>query len=175
MTVSRLARRCGLSRSTILYYETIGLLKPALRTAANYRGYSDRDLLRLQQICVYRNAGLKLEDIVALLDGPETDAAAVLKRRLLELDAEIETKRRHQHAILMLLKSETSRERNEALTKEKWTSIMSSAGFTEADMRRWHIEFEHSAPQDHQQFLEFLHIPADEIRSIREWSRETRV
>jgi MerR family transcriptional regulator, thiopeptide resistance regulator len=174
MTVSRLARRCGLSRSTILYYETIGLLKPARRTAANYRGYTDRDLLRLQQICVYRNAGLKLEDIVALLDGPETDAAAVLKRRLLELDAEIETKRRHQHAILMLLKSETSRERNEVMTKEKWTSIMSSAGFTEADMRRWHIEFEHSAPEDHQQFLEYLHIPANEIQSIREWSRQTR-
>jgi MerR family transcriptional regulator, thiopeptide resistance regulator len=174
MTVSRLARRCGLSRSTILYYESIGLLNPARRTAANYRGYSDWDLARLQQICVYRNAGLKLEDIVALLDGPETNAAAVLKRRLLELDAEIETKRRHQHAILMLWKNETSRERNEDMTKEKWTSIMRSAGFTEADMRRWHSEFEHSAPEDHQQFLEYLHIAADEIRSIREWSRKTR-
>jgi DNA-binding transcriptional MerR regulator len=174
MTVSRLARRCGLSRSTILYYESIGLLKPARRTATNYRGYSDRDLVRLQQICVYRNAGLKLEDILAVLDGPETDAAAVLKRRLLELDAEIETKRRHQQAILMLLKSETSRERGEVMTKEKWTSIMRSAGFTEADMRRWHIEFEHSAPEDHQQFLEYLHIPAGEIQSIREWSRQTR-
>ena len=57
------------------------------------------------------------------------------------------------------------------VTKEKWITIMKAAGFTEADMNRWHAEFEKSAPEEHQEFLEFLHIPADEIRSIREWSR----
>jgi MerR family transcriptional regulator, thiopeptide resistance regulator len=171
-TVSTLARRCGLSRSTLLYYESIGLLKPARRSAGNYRGYTETDLVRLRQICAYRNAGLKLEDILALLDGPETDAAGVLKRRLLELDGEIQTKRRHQRAILQLLKSEKSMERNGAMTKEKWTSIMRSAGFTEADMHRWHIEFEHSAPEDHQHFLESLQIPVEEIEGIRDWSRK---
>lgn len=174
MTVSRLARRCGLSRSTILYYESIGLLEPARRTPGNYRGYGDRDLARLQQICAYRNAGLKLEDILAILDGPETDAAAILKRRLLELEAEIDAKRRHQHAIMLLLKNQASLETNEAMTKEKWTSIMRSAGFSDDDMRRWHIEFERSAPEDHQQFLEYLRIAPQEITSIREWSRQTR-
>jgi hypothetical protein len=39
-------------------------------------------------------------------------------------------------------------------------------------MRRWHAEFEKSAPQEHQEFLEFLHIPEQEVTSIREWSRE---
>jgi hypothetical protein len=38
-------------------------------------------------------------------------------------------------------------------------------------MHRWHREFEKSAPEEHQEFLEFLHIPADEIKAIREWSR----
>ena len=57
------------------------------------------------------------------------------------------------------------------MTKEKWVSIMKSAGFTEADMHRWHVEFERSAPDDHQQFLEFLHIPPEETRTIRERSR----
>jgi MerR family transcriptional regulator, thiopeptide resistance regulator len=173
-TVSRLAKRCGLSRSTLLYYESIGLLKPARRNASNYRGYTDRDLVRLQQVCAYRNAGLKLEDILALLDRPETDAAAVLKRRLLELDAEIETKRSHQRAILLLLKDKNAMGANRNMTKEKWTSIMRSAGLNEADMHRWHIEFERSAPDDHQQFLEFLHIPPEEIQSIRNWSREAQ-
>jgi hypothetical protein len=56
-------------------------------------------------------------------------------------------------------------------TKEKWVSIMKAAGFDEADMRRWHVEFERSAPDEHQEFLEFLHIPKEEIASIREWSR----
>ena len=35
-----------------------------------------------------------------------------------------------------------------------------------------HKEFERSAPDEHQEFLEFLHIPSDEIKSIRRWSAQ---
>jgi DNA-binding transcriptional MerR regulator len=125
----------------------------------------------LQQICSYRNAGLKLDDIRALLERPESDASAVLKRRLVELDGEIETLRRHQKAIFMLLKGKASFGRTKMMTKEKWVGIMRAAGFTDDDMHRWHIEFERSAPEDHQEFLGSLHIPEDEIAKIREWSR----
>jgi hypothetical protein len=38
-------------------------------------------------------------------------------------------------------------------------------------LHRWHAEFEKAAPDEHQEFLEFLHIPAAEIRSIRDSSR----
>jgi DNA-binding transcriptional MerR regulator len=172
LTVSKLARRCGLSRSTLLYYESIGLLKPVSRSAAGYRRYGEKDLRRLQQVCAYRDAGLKLEDIRALLDRPEDDASSVLKRRLVELNAEIDTLRNHQRAILKLLRNYDFCERTEMNTKEKWVSIMKAAGFNEADMHRWHVEFERSAPEEHQEFLEFLHIPKEEIASIREWSRE---
>ena len=172
LTVSILAKRCGLSRSTLLYYESIGLLKPARRKANNYRGYTERDFARLQQICAYRNAGLKLEDILVILDRPDSDATAILKRRLLELDAEIETKRSHQRAILMLLQGKDSIGRNKQMTAEKWVAIMRSAGLSDADMHRWHVEFEHSAPEDHQHFLEFLHIQVEEILKIRSWSRQ---
>jgi MerR family transcriptional regulator, thiopeptide resistance regulator len=174
LTVSTLARRCGLSRGTLLYYESIGLLEPARRTGSNYRSYEERDVRRLQQICVYRSAGLKLQDIQVLLARPESDAAAVLKRRLMELDAEIETKRGHQRAILMLLQGKRSVGKDKKMSKEKWVRIMRSAGFSEPDMHRWHVEFEHAAPEDHQQFLEFLHIPEEEIRGIRKWSRERK-
>lgn len=170
-SISHLAERCGLSRSTILYYESIGLLPRAPRTAGNYRAYSQGHLSRLEQICVYRDAGLKLEDIRELLDRPHGAAASVLQRRLSELAFEIERLRAHQAAILRLLQNETLLRRSEVMTKEKWVSIMKAAGFTEADMRRWHVEFERSAPQDHQDFLEYLHIPAEEVRSIREWSQ----
>jgi MerR family transcriptional regulator, thiopeptide resistance regulator len=172
LTVSKLARRCGLSRSTLLYYESIGLLKPVSRSAAGYRRYGEKDLRRLQQVCAYRDAGLKLEDIRALLDRPEDDASSVLKRRLVELNAEIETLRNHQRAILKLLRNYDFCERTEMNTKEKWVSIMKAAGFNEADMHRWHVEFERSAPDEHQEFLEFLHIPKEEVVSIREWSRK---
>ena len=56
------------------------------------------------------------------------------------------------------------------VTKQKWVEIMGAAGFSEKQMRRWHYEFEKSAPAEHQEFLEFLHIPANEVKQIREWS-----
>jgi DNA-binding transcriptional MerR regulator len=170
-TVSRLARRCGLSRSTLLYYESVGLLKPASRSAANYRRYGEKDLKRLEQICTYRAAGLRLEDIREILDRPETDAASVLKRRLVELNAEIEALRDHQRAILKLLQSKYTLWRTKVVTKDKLVSIMRASGLSEDDMNRFHVEFERSAPEEHQEFLEFLHIPKDEIRFIREQSR----
>jgi hypothetical protein len=57
------------------------------------------------------------------------------------------------------------------ISKEKWVEIMRGAGLSEEDMHRWHAEFERSAPAEHQEFLEFLRIPADEIEKIRGWSR----
>ncbi len=171
MTVSTLARRCGLSRSTLLYYESIGLLRRPPRTQGNYRAYTERDLQRLQQIGVYRKAGLGLAAIRAVLDQPGSDAAGILERRLVEIDADIETLRGHQRAILRLLERSGTFRRNKMITKDKWVAIMKGAGFSEPDMRRWHVEFEKSAPAEHQEFLEFLHIPAAEIASIREWSR----
>lgn len=172
LTVTLLAKSCGLSRSTVLYYESIGLLRAAGRSAANYRRYTEKDAARLKQICTYRDAGLKLTDIRALLDRPDNDPTSVLKRRLAELNTEIERLRDHQQQILKLLRAKSSLWRTKDMTKDKWVAIMKAAGFKDDDMRRWHKEFEKSAPADHQEFLEYLHIPTEEIGRIREWSRE---
>jgi DNA-binding transcriptional MerR regulator len=66
-TVSGLARRCGLSRTTLLYYESLGLLRPSARSAGNYRQYGEGDLERLRQICAYRHVGLSLAEVRAIM------------------------------------------------------------------------------------------------------------
>ena len=171
LTVTRLARSCNLARSTVLYYESIGLLTRPRRSAGNYRVYSEKDLDRLRQICTYRDAGLTLADIRSILEVPGGNAAAVLCRRLTELSAGIERLREHQRAIARLLKTTDRFRRLPVVTKEKFTAVLRASGFTEEDMRRLHTEFESSAPNEHQEFLEFLHIPEAEIQAIREWSR----
>src|SRR5689334_4197088 len=118
LTVTSLARACGLSRSTVLYYESLGLLKASRRSAGNYRVYGDRELRRLRQLCVYRDMGLKLGDIRPLLDKPESDAAAVLQRRLVEIEGEIQRLREHQHSIARLLKDTGRFRRMTMVTKE---------------------------------------------------------
>ena len=171
LTVTKLAASCGLSRSTVLYYESIGLLRASGRSAANYRRYSAKDEARLRQICIYRDAGLKLSDIRIILDRSQTDPSSVLKRRLVELNSEIERLRDHQQAILKLLGTKPSLWRKKDMTKDKWVAIMQAAGFKDDDMHRWHAEFEKADPAEHELFLEYLHIPPEEIRGIREWSQ----
>jgi len=171
VTVSTLARRSGLSRTTVLYYESIGLLAPAYRSPSNYRYYGEREIERTVRIRAYREAGLGLADIRLVLDRPGHAAATVLSRRIVELDAEIARLRAHQRAIARLLRGTGAQERDEMITKEKWVDIMRGAGFTDDDMHRWHAEFERSAPAEHQEFLEFLRVPGEEIALIREWSR----
>ena len=174
LTVTKLARRCGVSRTALLYYESIGLMPPPQRSGGNYRCYSESDAERLSTIRAYRNAGLTLDDIRALLKTRSLrggDASRVLQRRLVELDAQINALRAHQQAILKLVGSKALR-KADMITKDKWVSIMKACGFSDDQMHRWHAEFERSAPEEHQEFLEFLHIPAAEITTIREKSRK---
>jgi DNA-binding transcriptional MerR regulator len=170
-TVTKLARQAGLSRTALLYYESIGLLRAPERSSGNYRCYGERDLKRLLEIRAYRDAGLRLADIRAIQNHPAGDAASVLRRRLMELDGEIRALRDHQAAILKLLSHGTLR-RGKMITKQKWVSVMKACGLSDEQMHRWHSEFERSAPEEHQEFLEFLHIPAAEIKTIRDQSRK---
>ena len=173
LTVTKLARQCGVSRTALLYYESIGLMPPPQRSGGNYRCYAEVDVERLLRIRAYRNAGLTLEDIRAILithRSRGSDASRILNRRLVELDKEIGTLRNHQRAILQLLEHKALG-KAKMITKDKWVSIMKSCGFTNEQMHRWHAEFERSAPEEHQEFLEFLHIPAPEIETIRKQSR----
>ena len=171
LSVTQLARACGLSRTTVLYYESLGLLPSPPRSQGNYRLYGDKHLSCLRQICSYRNAGLKLADVRALLAEPKrAEATAVLKRRLTEIGDEIERLKEHQRAILCLLEHRTILRRKD-MTKDKWVAIMKAAGFADDDMKKWHKEFERAAPDDHQEFLEYLKIPQPEIERIRTWSR----
>lgn len=63
------------------YYDGLRLLKPTARTGAGYREYSERDLLRLQQIQIGRALGLALEDIRKLMDDPKLDRRKLLARQ----------------------------------------------------------------------------------------------
>ena len=132
ISVTQLARACGLSRTAVLYYESLGLLAAASRSDGNYRQYGDKQVSRLKQICSYRSAGLKLADIRKLLAEPKQgEAAAILKHRLAEIGEEIERLREHQRAILRLLEHRTSFDRRIDMTKEKWVAIMKAAGFAD--------------------------------------------
>ncbi|GAA4641330.1 MerR family transcriptional regulator [Gordonia humi] len=79
-TVGRLADLSGVTVRTLHHYDEIGLLRPTHRSAAGYRLYTRDDLVRLQQIVVYRRLETPLDQIAGLLDGSD-DAVEHLRRQ----------------------------------------------------------------------------------------------
>jgi len=128
--------------------------------------YDDVAVERLDKICTYRRLGVPLEDIKKLLDAKGT-AADLLVARLTALDAEIARCREQQRVIVALL----GRARSRALDKDRWVAILRGAGLDEDAMHAWHVEFERTAPEAHQDFLEALGIEPAEIARIRRDSR----
>jgi len=175
LTVSKLAKRFGLSRATVLYYEREGLLEPASRAANGYRWYGDREIERLQQIVDFRSYGVPVSDIRELLkSGSEQAHARILRKRFSRLETEIQDLRRQQQALVAILGQPRTLPQA-VMTKERWTDIMRGAGMDDEDMRNWHREFEAREPAAHQEFLESLNLGEAEIGRIREWSRADKI
>jgi DNA-binding transcriptional MerR regulator len=80
-TVGVIAELTGISVRALHHYDHIGLVVPSVRTAAGYRGYTDTDVERLHLVLVYRAVGLPLDEIRALLDDPDVDVSAHLRRQ----------------------------------------------------------------------------------------------
>jgi MerR family transcriptional regulator, thiopeptide resistance regulator len=170
--ITALARMFELSRSTLLYYDHIGLLKPSQRSEAGYRLYSPNDRDRLATICSFRQAGLSIEDIRRVLSTGEDTNRAILQRRMRELGEEIRTLRTQQHLLGKMLQIQSLGELPVTIDKQTWIEMLRAAGMDEEAMRKWHIEFERRAPEAHHEFLLALGITEDEILFIRKRSME---
>ena len=75
----------GVSVRTLHHYDNIGLLQPSIRTEAGYRLYGEKELLRLQQILIYKEMDFELKTIAALLDDPEFDMVTALQQHKVQL------------------------------------------------------------------------------------------
>lgn len=85
-TVNELAILAGVTPRTLRWYDKQGLLRPARVTAAGYRLYGPAEVERLQQILLYRELELPLEEIRAILDDPSFDRQAALQSHLTALE-----------------------------------------------------------------------------------------
>lgn len=169
LTVSNLAKKYQLSRTTILYYEKEGLLNPASRSSNGYRWYGIKEQQRLESIINYRSFGISIAEIKKLLAKPEeSKQKQVLRQQFNALEIEIQKLRQQQLAIVNFLEApDLLKDKN--MSKEKWTSIMQASGMSDEDMKNWHREFEKLQPDAHQEFLESLQINAAEVSKIRKW------
>ena len=170
-SISKIARACGLSRSTLLYYDRVGLLRPAGRTGSGYRYYTERDHRRLERIRHFREAGLTLKEIVTVLSTGGKPGAKLLETRMRETAASIVGLKNQQRLLAGMLSRIASGRRPRAVDKNLWVDMLRAAGMNQDAMNRWHTEFERRAPDAHNEFLLSLGIPEEEAARIRRWSR----
>jgi DNA-binding transcriptional MerR regulator len=172
LTISRVARSCGLSRSTLLYYDRIGLLPPSGRTASGYRCYTARDQARLRRICALRAAGLTLAEVRVMLSAGKSHRARVVERRLEQLGNDLAGVRNQQRLLTAMLRHLHRGAAPSAVDKQMWVEMFRAAGLDQQAMTRWHAEFETRAPAAHQEFLVSLGVSEEECRAIRNWSQQ---
>ncbi len=169
LTISRLARQFGLARSTLLYYDRIGLLRASEHSRAGYRLYDARTVERLKRIVELRSAGMALATVKRVLE-TSTPLADALEQQVALLNRQLAQLRAQQRVVLTLLQSRSAARRARTMSKESWTRMFRSIGLADADMRQWHAHFERTMPEAHRDFLESLGLDAAEVRRIRGWS-----
>lgn len=90
LTIGKLAELTSSNVPTVRYYEEIGLIPPAARTAGGQRTYTEQDLQRMTFIRRCRDFGFPIEqvrELVTLTEKPERDCVEARDVAKAHLDA----------------------------------------------------------------------------------------
>ncbi|WP_372497930.1 MerR family transcriptional regulator [Tomitella fengzijianii] len=107
LTVGATARLIGVSVRTLHHWDDVGLVRPSERTSAGYRVYTAPDIERLHRVLTYREVGFELQQIRGLLDDPDADAMAHLRRQRRLIDERIARLQRMATAVDTMMEAKT--------------------------------------------------------------------
>ncbi|MDX1374311.1 MAG: heavy metal-responsive transcriptional regulator [Burkholderiales bacterium] len=105
VTIGKLAKDIGIGAGALRYYERLGLLPPASRTASGYRVYGAPAAQRLRFIRRAQALGFSLEEIAQLLalsDNPRArarDVKRVTQAKIADIEGRIAALRRMKRGL----------------------------------------------------------------------------
>lgn len=86
-TINDIVRTFGISRTTVMYYEQLGIVEPSREGEQARRTYSDADVFRLMSAMLLKNVGIPPKDLPEHLAGePFTPQRCDEYARLIERD-----------------------------------------------------------------------------------------
>jgi len=108
LKIGEVATLAGVPAKTLRYYEDIGLISPAGRTASGYRLYGWRELEQIEFVRRAKLMGLSLDEIRSLVESAEDGIPNkvfqhlddLLKRSLAETERKIEELRAFRESLL---------------------------------------------------------------------------
>lgn len=95
MNIGEAAARSQISAKMIRYYESVGLIKPAARTAAGYRDYAQSDVETLRFVQRARMLGFSVKEIGDLLalwsdrSRASAEVKAIARRHIDDIDRRV--------------------------------------------------------------------------------------
>ena len=98
-TVKQLSRLAHITPRTLHYYDEIGLFKPSLIGENGYRYYAEDSLLRLQQILLYRELDLPIQEIKKILESSDFEVMNALESHKLLIHQRILHLQRLAHTV----------------------------------------------------------------------------
>lgn len=110
MNIGTVAQRSEVPTKTIRYYESIGLIRPAVRRPNGYRSYSALDMQTLAFIKRARNLGFSVQEVRDLLDlwrdkrRKSVAVKALATEHMQAIDLKIEELRAMRKALKELMK-----------------------------------------------------------------------
>ncbi|MEC0668016.1 MerR family transcriptional regulator [Priestia flexa] len=136
MQVKEVASLAGISIRTLHHYDDIDLLKPTEVTESGYRLYVEDDLEMLQQILLFKELGLSLKEIKAVIYDPSFN-----KQEALELHQQllIEKRNRLNRMIAMTEQTIKSMKGEKSMTnKQRFEGFdFSENPYEEEAKKRW--------------------------------------
>lgn len=99
-TISEMANIFGVSRQTLIYYDKIGLFAPAEVNEKGYRFYSPTQIPLMRLICMLRDLGVDLDEIMRLTSSYDVaEMANKLRERVSELDGQIAVLEKERNSV----------------------------------------------------------------------------
>ncbi len=162
--ISELATKVGVTRTTLLYYEKLGLIQ-GQRQGNGYRRYSEKDLQRLLLIQQLQSAGLSLKECQNCIDA-KLDKS-VLRERLHKLEQEIDAKLQARDLLQGLLGESSQRQLHTTLVEQApdaHLSWLSQQGYDEKEALR--IKWLSKDMNEHDQYMnDFMHV----FQTLERW------
>ena len=124
-SIGEVSKQQNISRQTLIFYDKIGLFRPAYVDPANgYRYYSASQLDYLDTICIMKKIGFSLEEIKTHMKGYTIDHSIVaLRKQLLTIGQQIDElkmiEKRVEHRCMQLEHSVAIRDHYDAVVVEE--------------------------------------------------------
>ncbi len=174
LTVGQVSARLGVTVRALHHWDETGLARPSLRTAAGYRLYTAADLERLHRVVVYRELGLGLDRIRAVLDDSAADVPGALRAQRAQIAERIERLRQLDAGLGRMI---DAHERGLLLTPGQQAAVFGpgwnpdwplQARRRYGDTRQWQQYAERSASRSPQEWQEVADDVAGFERALAE-------